>query len=185
VTLCYALTIQAALGLGPLFVVQQGLARTAGMSIGEAVIVTGLAMVVIAVCLRSFPGPGTLLLPIIGGVTLDAALPYVPSVHGVALRVVVVVLATWFMALGGVCVIRADVGVAAYDAVMLGFMRITRRPAGPIRVIMELTMLGCGWLLGGTVGLGTAITGLLIGPGLQFWLRVVRVPVATRLQVES
>jgi uncharacterized membrane protein YczE len=172
-TYCYALTIRADLGLGPLFVVQQGLARSARISIGHAVMVVGVALVIVAVGLRSWPGPGTLVLPFMGGAMLDAVLPSVPVVHSLILRLFVVVGATWCMALGGSLIIRASVGVAAYDAVMLGLRRITGRPLAPIRLIMELTMLGCGWALGGSVGVGTVLTGLLIGPALQFWLAVL------------
>ena len=68
-------------------------------------------------------------------------------------------------------VIRAGVGVAAYDLVMLGFHRLLGRQLAVVRLAMELTMLACGWLLGGAVGVGTVVTGLLIGPGMQFWLR--------------
>ena len=77
------------------------------------------------------------------------------------------------MALGGALIIRASVGVAAYDAVMLGLRRVLRRPLAPIRLGMEATVLTVGWLLGGPVGVGTVITGLLIGPGIQFWLRMI------------
>ena len=102
--------------------------------------------------------------------TLDALLPHVPTLHGWPLRIAGVLVATWLMALGGALIIRASVGVAAYDAVMLGLRRVLRRPLAPIRLGMEATVLTVGWLLGGPVGVGTVITGLLIGPGIQFWL---------------
>ena len=172
-TLCYAVTIKASLGLGPLFVLQDGLARQLGISIGTAVIVTGFAFVAMALALRSWPGPGTLVLPVLSGVTLDAILPHVPALHGLALELVAVLVATWLMALGAAMTIRASVGVAAYDAVMLGLRRVLGRPLGPTRLAMEATVLVAGWVLGGAVGLGTVITGLLIGPGIAFWVRIV------------
>jgi uncharacterized membrane protein YczE len=173
VTICYAVTIRAGLGLGPLYVVQDGVARQMGITIGTSVMVTGFALVFVAVGLRSWPGPGTLVLPLLGGVTLDALLPHLPNLHGWPLRVGAVLVATWMMALAGTLMIRASVGVAAYDAVMLGLRRVLGRPLGPTRMAMEMTALMGGWLLGGSVGMGTAITGLLIGPGIQFWLRVI------------
>ena len=175
-TLSYALTIRAGIGLGPLFVLQDGFARSTGISIGASVAATGFMLVAVALCLRSWPGPGTLALPVIGGVTLDAVLPSVPTMAGWPLRVTIVLLATWAMALGGAMMIRARVGVAAYDAVMLGLHRVLRRQLAPIRLTMEATVLAIGWALGGDVGVGTVITGVLIGPGLQFWLRVVGAP---------
>jgi uncharacterized membrane protein YczE len=149
------------------------MSRTTGLSIGHAVMVVGVALVIIALALRSWPGPGTLLLPFMGGAMLDALVPNIPEVHGLVIRVLVVLVATWFMALGGALVIRASVGVAAYDAVMLGLRRVAGRPLAPIRLAMELTMLGCGWSLGGSLGVGTVMTGVLIGPGLQFWIKIL------------
>jgi len=175
-TFCYALTIRASLGLGPLFVVQQGVARHIGTGIGQGVMVVGVAMVLVALALRSWPGPGTLVLPFLGGGLLDLMLPPLPAIHGLGLRLLVVAAATWVMAFGAALTIRAAVGVAAYDAVMLGLRRTTGRSLRLVRLAMELTMLGCGWLLGGSVGVGTAITAVLIGPGMQFWLVVLGRP---------
>lgn len=172
-SLCFAVTIHARLGLGPLFVLQDGVARHAGIAIGTAVVVVGFSLVLVAVGLRSWPGPGTLMLPVLGGVTLDYLLPHLPVIYGLPLRLAAVLVATWMMALGGALMIRASVGVAAWDAVMLGLRRVFGRPLGPTRIAMEATVLAAGWLLGGSVGVGTVITGLLIGPGIQFWLRVL------------
>jgi len=179
VTTCYALTVRADLGLGPLFVLQDGVARHAGIAIGTAVTVIGFALVFVALALRFMPGPGTLVLPILAGVTLNVLLTHVPTLHGLLLRTACVLVASWLMALGGAMIIRASVGVAAYDAVMLGLRRVTGRPLAPIRLAMEATVLTGGWLLDGSVGVGTAITGLLIGPGIQFWLHVIGDPTIT------
>jgi uncharacterized membrane protein YczE len=175
-TFCYALTIRASLGLGPLFAVQAGVAHLAGVSIGTAVMIVGVVLLLTALTLRSRPGPGTVALPFLGGVLLNAMLPGLPVLHGLGLRLATVVLATWFMALGGAVMIRAGLGPAAYDLVMLGLHRVTRRPIGPIRLAMELAMLVLGWLLGGAIGIGTVLTGLLIGPGMHFWLHALGHP---------
>ena len=66
-TACYAVTIRADSGLGPLFVLQGGLARLTGIAIGTSVTVTGFAFVFVALSLRFRPGPGTLVLPFLVG----------------------------------------------------------------------------------------------------------------------
>ena len=175
-TICYAVTIRARLGLGPLYVLQDGIARHAGITIGTSVTLTGFALVFVAGAMRAWPGPGTLVLPLLGGVTLDRLVPHVPILHGWPLRLAAVAGATWMMALAGALMIRASVGVAAYDAVMLGLHRILGRPLSPIRLAMEASALVAGWVLGGAIGVGTAITGLLIGPGIQFWLTRIGEP---------
>ena len=68
---------------------QGGLARLTGIAIGTSVTVTGFAFVFVALSLRFRPGPGTLVLPVLGGVTLDALLPHVPTLHGWPLRTAV------------------------------------------------------------------------------------------------
>ena len=175
VMLCYGLTIRATLGLGPLFAVQDGVASHLGISIGSAVTLVGLALVVVAVALRSWPGPGTLAVPFLNGAFLDLMLPHLPVIHGLVLRLAVVVGATWFMGLGGSLIIAARLGASAYDAVMMGLRKRVGGPIVVIRLGMETSMLILGWLLGGAIGIGTAITGLLIAPSMHFWLHLLHV----------
>ena len=170
---CYAATIKADLGLGPLYAVQQGVSQHLDISIGRAVWVVGGTLCVIAALIRTYPGPATFALPFIMGTQLDAILPHMPEIDGLVLRLVVVVVATWTMALGGALVIRARTGAAAPDLVMLALSRRTGRSNRTVRLAMEASWLVMGWLLGGTIGVGTVITGLLIGPALHFWIELV------------
>ncbi|MGO8872685.1 MAG: YczE/YyaS/YitT family protein [Acidimicrobiales bacterium] len=174
-TFCYALTIRAGLGLGPLFAVQDGVASRMGISIGSSVMLVGFAFVVLAVAMRSCIGPATVCLPFLGGVLLDLILPHLPTLHGSAVQLVTVVVASWFMGLGGSLVIKGALGAVAYDAVMMGFHRRLRGPIVVIRLAMEGTMLVLGWALGGTIGVGTVITALIIGPSMHLWLQMLGV----------
>lgn len=174
-TFCYGLTIRANLGLGPLFAVQQGVARHLGISIGTAVMLVGVGLVLVAVALRSRPGLGTLAVPILGGALLNVMLPDLPAVHGWLTQLTMVIVATWFMGLGGSLVIAAGLGASAYDAVMMGTRMRIGGPIVVIRLAMECSMLALGWLLGGSIGVGTALTALLIAPSMHFWLGVLGV----------
>ena len=170
---CYALTIKADLGLGPLYAVQQGVAQHLHITQGHAVMVTGSILCVIAAALRLWPGPGTIALPFVMGFYLDALTPHTPTPHGLVLRVVVVVVASWFMAFGGALVIKGRVGAAAPDLCMLALAERTGRSNRSVRLAMEASWIVMGWLLGGTIGVGTVLTGLLIGPALHFWIELV------------
>jgi uncharacterized membrane protein YczE len=167
---CYALTIKADLGLGPLYAVQQGVARHLHITQGHAVMIVGATLCVIAALMRMLPGPGTIALPFIMGFYLDALLPHTPVPHGLALRLAVVAAASWIMALGGAIIIRGRVGAAAPDLCMLALSQRTGRSNRTVRLAMEASWLVMGWLLGGTIGVGTVMTGLLIGPALHFWI---------------
>jgi uncharacterized membrane protein YczE len=170
---CYALTIKADLGLGPLYAVQQGVARHLHITQGHAVMITGSILCVIALSLRMWPGIGTVSLPFIMGSYLDWLTPHTPVPQGLLARLVVVVLASWFMALGGAIIIRGRVGAAAPDLCMLAISQRTGRSNRSVRLAMEASWIAMGWLLGGTIGVGTVITGLLIGPALHFWIELV------------
>jgi uncharacterized membrane protein YczE len=83
------------------------------------------------------------------------------------------------MAFGGALMVRAAIGFAAYNGIMLALHGRRGWPLAPIRLAMEATVFVVGALLGGAIGIGTVITGILIGPGLHFWLRRLdAVPVA-------
>jgi uncharacterized membrane protein YczE len=170
---CYTATIKADLGLGPLFAVQEGVSEHLGISLGRAVMVVGGTLCVIAALLRRFPGPGTVSLPFIMGVYVDAILPHMPDLNALAVRLIVVAIASWFMCLGGAMVIRARVGAAAPDLCMLALSERTGRSNRSVRLALEVSWLVMGWLLGGTIGVGTVMTGLLIGPALHFWIELL------------
>jgi uncharacterized membrane protein YczE len=170
-TYCYAMTIRANLGLGPLFAFQDGVARTTGIALGTSVTLVGVGMIILAALFRSWPCPGTIVLPFFTGAILAPLLRISPTWHGYLPRLVLVIVATWFMALGGAFSIRCAFGASAYSQLMLCLQRFTRWRIVFAQLTMEVTMLTLGWVLGGSIGIGTLMTGLLIGPGLQFWLR--------------
>ena len=172
-TTCFAVTVRAAIGLGPLFAVQDGVARVAHVTLGRAVMVVGVVVLVLMAALGTRPGPGTFVLPFLQGLLLDAMLVHLPTFGGWASRTAAVIVASWLMCLGGALVIESDLGMSALDGVMMGLHARTGRRVTTVRMTMEATMLVGGWLLGGAIGVGTVITGLLVGPSMQFWLGVL------------
>ncbi|MDP1795456.1 MAG: hypothetical protein Q8K63_15055 [Acidimicrobiales bacterium] len=169
-SLAFAATIKAALGLGPLFVVQEGIAGQLDISIGRAVMIVGSCLCVIALAMREWPGVGTVVLPFLIGAMVDGVLPHTPTPGGVVLRVVVVVVSTFAMALGGALIINSRLGAGAPDLLMLGLSRLTGVNNRSVRLALEAGFLLLGWLLGGVVGIGSVVTGVLIGPMLHFWI---------------
>jgi uncharacterized membrane protein YczE len=166
----YSATIKADLGLGPLYVVQQGLAGHLGLTIGQSVMVVGSVLTILSIVMRQWPGFGTVSLPFLVGAMVDACNPHMPEMHALALRVAVVAVASFLMALGGALIIRSRFGAAAPDLVMLALSRLTGRSNRDVRLAMEASWIVGGWLLGGVVGVGTVITGVMIGPSLHFWI---------------
>jgi uncharacterized membrane protein YczE len=171
-----ALQIRATLGLDPWDVLHQGLTRWAGLSFGTIVIATSLVVLLIWIPLRQRPGIGTILNTVIIGVVVDAALAVLPEPRALALR--------WTLLLAGVlvgglatgCYIGAGLGTGPRDGLMTGFTRRTGRSIRLIRTLIELTVLAAGIALGGSIGPGTVIYALAIGPLAQLFLTRLRLP---------
>lgn len=163
-----ALMVRADLGLSPWMVFHQGVGVRAGLSIGTITVFTGLAVLLLWIPLRERWGVGTVLNVLVIGPVLDVVLAVLPEPHGVV---------SWGYMLGGVAVvglgsglyIGAAMGPGPRDGVMTGLSRrgISVRAA---RTLIEVTVLGVGWLLGGSAGAGTLAFALGIGPSVQFFL---------------
>jgi len=169
----FAMNLRSHLGLGPLYVVQDGFAKRAGISIGAAVIVIGLLTFVVALVLREMPGLGTLVTVVAGGVVVDLILAVFPAVEPLGARIALLVLCLPVMTFGGALIMSADLGVAPLDAVMVGIYRRTPLSMYQVRLALEVAMFLVGWALGGEVGIGCVYVALTVGPGIEIWLRVL------------
>jgi uncharacterized membrane protein YczE len=151
-------------GLVPWDVLHQGLQRQTGIAIGTWSILVGVVVLLFWIPLRERPGLGTLANAIAIGAVIDLVLWLVPDAHGTVLR--------WGCCLVGVLVngiatgmyIGAGLGPGPRDGLMTGLARRSKRSIRLVRTGLELTVLVLGWFLGGTVGIGTVIYLLAIGP---------------------
>jgi uncharacterized membrane protein YczE len=158
-----AMMVEADLGLGPWDVLHQGVAGRTRLTIGAASILTGVVVLAAWVPLRERPGIGTVLNVLIIGMTLDLALALMPDPEGLALRWALLLASTPVFAIGSGLYIGVDLGSGPRDGMMTGLAR-RGVPVGVARAAIELSALALGWLLGGTVGIGTLYFALSIGP---------------------
>jgi uncharacterized membrane protein YczE len=166
--------LRAHLGLGPLFVLQQGISLHTPLSIGMASIALGVVLFATALLLRERPGFGTLASVVLTGVFIDLLMPLFPDWRGLPLRVAMCFVGIVVMTFGGALYMSADLGASPYDAVMTGIFRRVPFSLYAVRLAMEAVACLLGWLAGGEVGVGSVIVGVVVGPSLQFWLRVLR-----------
>lgn len=182
---CFALgivlTLQARVGLGPWDVFHQGLTRQAGITMGQANIVVGGVILLLAWLLGARPGLATVLNMLLIGVFVDLflRLRLVPDCAGAPLpvRVLVDVAGVAVVALGTACYIKANLGAGPRDGLMLA---LTRRIGGRlslVRATIELTVLAAGFLLGGTAGIGTLIFAFGIGPLIGVTFRLFKMDI--------
>ncbi|WP_338675388.1 hypothetical protein V1460_22265 [Streptomyces sp. SCSIO 30461] len=173
-----ALLVRSGLGLEPWGVLHQGVAERTGLTIGVVSIILGAVVLLLWIPMRQKPGLGTVSNVFVVGIAMDATLAVVPDAHGVAVRVPVMAVAIVLNGAATGLYISARFGPGPRDGLMTGLHRLTGRSIRLVRTAIEIAVVATGFLLGGTVGIGTLAYALAIGPLAQFFLRVFAVPVA-------
>jgi uncharacterized membrane protein YczE len=158
-----ALLLRARLGLDPWDVFHQGLARRTGLPIGLLVNATGVAVLLAWIPIRQRPGLGTVSNVILVGLVLDAALPLIGQPRPLAARAALLAAGIAANAVATALYIGAGLGPGPRDGLMTG-LAARGWPIRRVRTLIELTVLTAGWLLGGTVGVGTLLYAVGIGP---------------------
>lgn len=164
------LMVRAGLGLDPWDVFHQGLAGRVDLSIGLVVNIVGAAVLLLWIPLRQWPGIGTIANVLVIGTAMDLSLLALPDLHGLPLRGAGLALAVVANGIAGALYIGAGLGPGPRDGLMTGLARRTGWPIRRVRTGIELTVLAAGWLLGGTVGVGTVLYAFAIGPLVQAFL---------------
>lgn len=170
-----ALLVQADLGLDPWDVLHQGISGQTGVAIGLVVIVASVVVLALWVPLRQRPGMGTLANVVLVGLSLDATLAVLPAATGLPWRVAFLLAGILGNGAATGLYIGAGLGPGPRDGLMTGLAAqgLSLRVA---RTAVEVTVLGVGWLLGGTVGVGTVAYALAIGPLAQVFLPLFATP---------
>jgi uncharacterized membrane protein YczE len=158
-----SLLVLAGLGLDPWDVFHQGLSRTFGLAIGTWAILIGVVVLVLWVPLRQRPGIGTLSNVVLVGGTMDIVLGQVHAPHSMAARIACLVGGVFLNGVATGAYIGAGLGPGPRDGLMTGFAA-RGHSIRLVRTGIELVVLATGWLLGGTVGVGTVVYALSIGP---------------------
>ncbi|HTX11708.1 MAG TPA: hypothetical protein VME22_24005 [Solirubrobacteraceae bacterium] len=158
-----SMLLLAGLGVDPWDVLHQGLSRRLGLGVGTWAIIVGLAVLLLWIPLRQRPGFGTVSNVIVVGLVIDAVLAAVPPVHGLPARVLVMCGGVVLNGIATGAYIGAGLGPGPRDGLMVG-LAARGHSIRVVRTCIEITVLLTGWLLGGTVGLGTVVYALGIGP---------------------
>ncbi|WIG17526.1 hypothetical protein QOY29_00930 [Kocuria rosea] len=163
--------VRAELGVIPWDVLHQGLSRQFGLSMGTVVIVVSvLLLLLLWIPLRERPGLGTLSNAVVVGLVLDATLAVLPPVESLPLRVLLVLAGVLLNAVATAAYIGVHLGAGPRDGLMTGLVRRTGGSVRVVRTSIEVVVVLAGWVLGGTVGLGTVLYALAIGPLVQILL---------------
>lgn len=167
-----AMMVRSDLGLDPWDVFHQGLAMHTGMTIGVASAVVGVVVLLAWIPLRNRPGIGTIANVIVIAVTVDLGLALMETPTSMPVRIAMMVGAVVLNAFSTVLYVGAGLGPGPRDGLMTGLVVRTGRSVRLVRTSIEATVLAIGWLLGGTVGIGTVLYAFGIGPLVQFFVRI-------------
>jgi uncharacterized membrane protein YczE len=164
-----AFMVESHLGLGPWMVLNEGLSDITGVPIGRMGILIGLVVLLLWIPLGERFGIGTVFNVALVGISIDVTLAVVPDIDLLGLR--------WLLVAGGVVIVGlatglyvgAGLGPGPRDGLMTGLAR-RGIPISRARTAIEVTVLVAGFILGGTVGAGTILFALGIGPLVGFFL---------------
>jgi uncharacterized membrane protein YczE len=169
--------LEAELGLPPWDVLHQGLAEQTFLSFGEANLVVALIVLLIAAAFRARIGIGTILNSILIGSFVIAltAIDAVDDLSELSLagRIVLMVAALGCFGVGSALYIAPDLGAGPRDSLMLVSSKRLGVRIGVTRTALELSALALGFALGGTVGVGTLVFALGIGPAVELSFRAL------------
>ncbi|MFF1359270.1 YitT family protein [Streptomyces sp. NPDC058297] len=169
------LLVEAGLGLEPWGVLHQGLAELTGLSIGVVSIIVGALVLLLWIPIKQRPGLGTVSNVFVVGIAMDGALAVVPDVHALGIRIPLMAAAIVLNGVATGLYIAASFGPGPRDGLMTGLHRRTGRSIRLARTTIEIAVVATGFALGGTIGVGTVLYAVSIGPLAQVFLKVFAV----------
>ncbi len=167
-----AMMIHTGLGVPPWDVLSQGVQVQTGWSFGFSAIVISAIVLLLWIPIKQQPGIGTVINAIMIGPFADLNEPLMPELDGWLANLLWMVLGLLSVALGAGLYISANLGAGPRDGLMVGLTRVSGWPFWIIRTIGESLVLLTGWLLGGTVGIGTALFAVAIGYLMQISMKM-------------
>ncbi|MFJ6537063.1 YitT family protein [Paenarthrobacter sp. NPDC091711] len=171
-----AMFIRAGLGLDPWDVFHQGVSEKSGFSIGVVVIAVSFLVLLLWIPLRQMPGIGTIANAVLVGLFADLGLWLIPEFSHLGGQIAMLAGAVILNGIASACYIGARLGPGARDGLMTGLVRRTGWSVRLVRTGIEVVVLAVGFLLGGSVGVGTVVYALAIGPIVQVLLPKFMVP---------
>ena len=180
-----AFFVESGVGVPPWDVFHQGIARITDLPLGTNIIIVSFFVLLLWVPLRIRPGLGTLMNALEIGFVENIAQQAIPDAGSVVVKVLFVALGMLAISAGSGLYIGAQFGPGPRDGLMLGLNERFGISVRMARTVVEVTVMVVGLALGGTVGIGTFVFALGIGPMVQVTLRLFRMGTQERLAAEG
>lgn len=162
----------AGVGNTPWTVLAEGIALMMDRTIGQATFFVSVAVLLLWIPLREKPGIGTILNAILIAVAIEYMLPILPTPEGAFESLLQVIGGIALVGIGSGIYLTANLGPGPRDGWMTGMQRASGYPIGNVRAAIEISVVIVGWSLGGTVGIGTVIFAMMIGPTVAVCLNI-------------
>jgi uncharacterized membrane protein YczE len=175
-----AMMVRGSLGVAPWDVLHVGVARFVPLSLGQTVIVMSFVVLLLWIPLGERPGLGTIANSFLVGLATDVTLGLLDAPSAWWARGGLLVAGVVLNAVATGLYIGSQLGRGPRDGLMTGLVRRTGLSLRLVRTSIEVGVVALGWLLGGTLGVGTVLYALAIGPLVQVFLprMTVRLPAA-------
>jgi len=165
-----ALLVVSGLGVSPWTVLAQGLGDQLGISIGLATFIVSAVVLLLWIPLRERPGLGTISNAVVIAIALQVGVTFLPRPTNVFIQFAFVIVGILIIGLGSGLYLTTRMGPGPRDGWMTGIHLRTGWPVSAVRLGIEVVVLAAGWMLGGTVGIGTVMFAILIGPSVGYGL---------------
>ena len=180
--LCFGLTlfglgegllIVSFTGASPWSVLAQGISLNVNLSIGTITLLISIAVLILWIPLGQKPGMGTIFNALIIALMIDLCIKFVPTPSTYFHQLILAIISVMMVGIGGGVYLVSNLGAGPRDGLMIGLQKVSNLPIAAVRATLEITVVGIGWYLGGTVGIGTLLFAFGIGPCVALGLYLV------------
>ena len=180
--LCFGLTlfglgegllIVSFTGASPWSVLAQGISLNVNLSIGTITLLISLTVLILWIPLSQKPGMGTIFNALIIALMIDLCIKFVPTPSTYFHQLILAIISVMMVGIGGGIYLVSNLGAGPRDGLMIGLQKVSNLPIAVVRATLEITVVGIGWYLGGTVGIGTLLFAFGIGPCVALGLYLV------------
>ncbi len=168
-----AFLIMSTLGNSPWTVLAEGISLNTPLNIGESTFIISVFILLLWIPLRQKPGFGTLANIVVIATAIELGLHVIPSTENLSLQLFYIFFGIALVGFGSALYITCGLGTGPRDGLMTGLHYKTGVRVGRVRLGIEIIALSVGALLGGSLGIGTALFALLIGQSVAISLGVV------------
>ena len=168
-----AFLVVTSLGNSPWVVLSEGISLNSSLNIGESTFLVSVVVLLLWIPLRQKPGFGTLANIVVIAASIELGLLIIPTVENLYVKYFYVLFGIALVGIGSALYITCGLGTGPRDGLMTGLHYKTGVRVGRVRLGIEIVALSVGAILGGSLGVGTALFALLIGQSVAISLGVL------------